>query len=252
MQENQQLSKTIVITRPKGDEAILRDELLERGHHVICEPLTEIVLQHTVRGELEHILHHNHDPDAILITSNHGVQALALLTELRDMFLLCVGEATAHIATQLGFERVSVTGETVDHMIDYILDCYDEDARFLYVSGEHISTDLGETLGIRGMEVKRIAAYEAVATETLSDTLIEQLKRGHIDVLTFFSQRAVKIFTSLIEKHNLLNELEKIDAFCLSQNIADIAATGNWKKIHASEKPTLASLLTCIDNAYKK
>ncbi len=241
-------AKTIVITRPLGDEMILRDELIERGYHVIHEPLTEIILDHNKRLEVEHAL--LDDPDAILVTSKHGVQALALLTELRDMFLLCVGETTADVAVQLGFDRVSVTGETVDHLIDYILDCYDEDSKFLYISGEHVSADLGEALSTRAMEVTRIAAYEAVASEALSDTLVEQLKRGQIDALSFFSKRSAQIFLALAEKTNILKTLDRIDVFCLSDSIAENLQETNWQRIYSAEKATLASLITCVDNAY--
>lgn len=241
-------AKTIVITRPLGDEIILRDELVERGYHVIHEPLTEIFLRHDVRMEVEHAL--AFEPDAVIITSKHGVQALALLTELRDMFLLCVGEATANIATQLGFDRVSVTGETTSHLIDYILDCYDENAQFLYISGEHISTDLNEALSVRAMQVNRISVYEAIATESLSDTLVEHLKRGQIDTLTFFSSRTAQIFLSLAEKINILNSLEKIDAFCLSESIAETIKKVNWRGIYNADKATLASMVSCIDNVY--
>lgn len=243
------MSKTILITRPRGDEAIFRDELLERGHHVIHEPLMEIVLNHNVRAELEYALFD--DPDALLVTSKHGVAALAMLTEIRDLFLLCVGEATANIASQYGFERVSITGETSEHMIQYILDSYDEDAKFLYVSGEDISTDFEQVLGVQGMEVRRVVAYEAVAVQELSDTLLEQIRRGQVDTVTFFSSRTAQIFLNLANKNNIFRELEKIDAFCLSAAIASEISGIKWHKIYIADKPTLASMLSCVDNAYK-
>lgn len=243
-------AKTIVITRPLGDEIILRDELVERGYFVIHEPLTEIFLRHDVRMEVEHAL--LKDPDAIIITSKHGVQALALLTEIRDMFLLCVGEATANIASQLGFDRVSVTGETVDHLIDYVLDCYDEESNFLYISGEHINTDLSEALSVRAMNVERIVTYEAIASESLSDTIIEQIKRGQIDGLTFFSSRSAQIFIALAGKAGIENFLKKTDTFALSEAVADTLSSIKWQGIYSADKATLASMVSCIDNAYKK
>lgn len=242
------IDKTIVITRPLGDEILLRDELLERGYRVIHEPLTEIFLHHERRLNVEHAL--LDEPDAVLITSKHGVQALALLTNLRDMFLLCVGEATANIALQLGFDKVSMTGETSQHMVEYILDCYDEDAKFLYISGEDITTDLTEELGIRGMHVQRIAAYGAIAAEALSDTLVEQLKRNNINAISFFSTRTAHIFLSLAEKAGVLGELKNIDAFCLSDTVQSNIKPALWNKSYSAEKPTLASMINCIDNSY--
>lgn len=242
-------AKTIVITRPLGDEAILRDELIERGYHVIHEPLTEILLRHNMRMEIEHAL--LEEPDAIIITSKHSVQALALLSDMRDMFLLCVGEATANIAIQLGFSKVSVTGETVEHLIDYVLDCYDEESNFLYISGEHINTDLTEALSTRAMNTKRIITYEAIASPTLSETIIEQIKHGHIHGFTFFSSRAAQIFLTLSQKAGISYYLEKTDAFCLSKGIVDTLTNIKWQGIHTSKKATLASMISCIDNTYK-
>lgn len=239
--------QTIVITRPKGDEASLRDELLALGYRVIHEPLTEIFLRHTERAAVHQAL--LDEPDAILITSRHGAHALALLTELRDVFLLCVGEATAEAAQTLGFTHVSNTGGTVDRMVDYIMDAYDDDARFLYISGEHARADLGEILGVRGMQVQRIVAYDAVAATALSDTLIEQLRRGQIDAFTFLSPRAAGIFRALAKQSGVEHALPQIDAFCLSAAVAE-AAGGSWRKVTAADEPTLASVVTCVDNAY--
>lgn len=241
-------NETIVITRTLGDEGELRDALQEAGYHVIHEPLTEIFLHDMAQEELANVLIDS--PDAVLITSQHGVQSLALLTELRDISLLCVGEKTAEIAENLGFSRVYMAGENVERMIDYILEAYGDDARFLYVSGENISVDLGEILAISGMQVARIVAYEAVAAEALSDTLLEQLKRGQIDAVTFFSSRTAEIFLALAEKHNILENLNKIDSFCLSENVAKMAENANWQKIYSADAPTLNSLIECIKANY--
>lgn len=243
------MTKTILITRPKGDEVAFRDALLGRGFRAICEPLTEIFLNHTVRLEVENAM--LGEPDAVLVTSKHGVQSLALLTELRDMFLLCVGKNTAELATDLGFTRVSFAGETVEQLLEYISDCYDEGARFVYISGEHINTDIEQVLAVQEMAVKRIIAYQAIATEALSDTLIEQLKRGQIDGVSFMSPRAAQIFISLAQKNNLLKYLQKIDAFCLSDAIAKACEITAWNGIYISDEPTLASMINKIDNAYK-
>src|SRR5947207_3443706 len=119
------MSKTILITRAKGDEAPLAEALQERGYYAIHEPLTEIFLNHTLRAPMEQLL--ETAPDAIIVTSKHALQALALLTEVRDEYVLCVGEATADEALSQGFTRVGAAGGTVESMIDYIRGAYDEE-----------------------------------------------------------------------------------------------------------------------------
>lgn len=242
------MTKTILITRPKGDEHELTHELQMLGHRVIFEPLTEIFLDHTLRGELEFQL--ADEPNAILITSKHAAQALALLTELRDMFLLCVGEATMDCAQSLGFTRVESAGGDLEHMIDYIQGAYDDDARFLYISGAHIRSDLPLILQSLGFACARLIAYEAVASEALSDTLIEQLKRGQIDAVTLFSARNATIFCDLLERAHISAATQVLDAFCLSDEVAASADACEWKNLITAQKPTLASLVASVDTHY--
>jgi len=100
--------KTILITRPKGDETSLMELFQEQGYRVIHEPLTSIYLDHTQRQALYHAL--ADEPDAVILTSRHAVQALAMLSDFRDLFLICVGDSTAEVAHSLGFSRVSIAG----------------------------------------------------------------------------------------------------------------------------------------------
>jgi uroporphyrinogen-III synthase len=241
------MSNTVLITRARGDEAELVEALHERGYRTIHEPLTEIFLNHTIRQELEQAL--MEEPDALLITSRHGARALAALTEMRDAAILCVGEATADAAVSAGFIRVESAGGDVEQLITYIADAYDRDARFVYVSAQHIRTDIGEELALHGMQVRRIVAYEALPSPALSDTLIEQLRRGQIDAVTFLSQRAAAIFIVLLDKAGINEATAQLQAFTLSEAVAGPLQTLNWKGVHSARQPTLASLIECMDNA---
>ena len=242
------MTKTILITRAKGDEHELTEALQELGHAVIHEPLTEIFLDHTIRGHLHQLL--LAEPDAVIITSKHALQALALLSDIRDAALLCVGAATAEMAQSLGFIRVELAGGTVEQMLDYIRGGYDEEAKFLYVSGEHIRSDVPAILETFGMRCGRIIAYQAIGAEELSDTLVAQLKRGQIDAVTFFSPRNAEIFAELLTRAGSARASEVMDAICLSDEVAASADTLDWRNIIIAEKPTLASLVDSVDNAY--
>ncbi len=146
--------KTIVITRAKGDEKTLTDLLHAHDYRVIHEPLTDIFLRHTERQAVEDAL--LDEPDAVLITSRHGVQALSLLTELRDPCLLCVGEATAEAAHSLGFIRVNSAGGNVQNLIEHIAAGYDGGSRFFYPCGQHVRVALDEVL--EGMDMYTYSA----------------------------------------------------------------------------------------------
>jgi uroporphyrinogen-III synthase len=240
--------ETILVTRPKGDEKILTDLLHAHGYRVIHEPLTNIVLDHTQRPWLEKALFD--EPDACILTSRHAVQALSLLTDMRDMFLICVGESTARVAETNGFTRLSVAGGHVDSLIDHVTASYDDDARFLYLSGEHVRADLPQILATSGMQVQRMVLYDAVAATQLSDTLIEQLKRQQIDGVTLLSTRTAELFVNLVRTLGIHHCVSHLHGFCLSEAIARPLRSQPWKQLHVSDEPTLASMLECVDNTF--
>ena len=241
------MSVTVLVTRPKGDEAALTNLLHERGYNVIHEPLTHIYLDHTKRQPLHQLL--MGDPDAIIITSRHAVHALAMLSDFRDIALVCVGEATAKVAESQGFSRISVMGGTVEKMAATILASYDEGSRFVYVSGEHVRSDIGYLLSAGNMHVERLITYEAVASEQLSDTLVEQLRRRQLDAVTFLSPRAAQIFMALLHKAGMREAITSLRCFCMSEAIADSLRNQPWQQVHIAPEATLASLVECVDNA---
>jgi len=240
--------ETILITRPKGDEMALTDALHVHGYRVIHEPLTEIFLRHTERQALHNAL--LSEPDAVIITSRHGANALALLSDLRDAYLICIGEATASTAQSLGFTRVCNAGGNVQKLIEYIYASYDPETRFLYVSGKHVRVDLDAVLATQGMHVDRIVLYEAIASPQLSDTLVEQLRRGQIDAVTFLSQRTAHIFTALLARAGAQQTVTGLHAAALSETIAEPLVSWPWKGIHTAREATLASLIECVDNIF--
>ena len=242
--------KTILITRPVGDERALTDLLNEQGYRVIHEPLTAIYLEHTQRHALENAL--LDAPDAIIVTSRHAVNALALLSDLRDQFLLCVGEATAQAASSLGFERISTGGGTAQKLATMITESYDPGSRFLYLCGKHIRLSMADVLSDQGMEVQSLTVYEAVASEQLSDTLVAQFKRRAIDGVSLLSPRAAIIFTRLMEKAGIANACASLEAFCLSDAVAQPLVKNNWKAIHVTHEPTLASVVECVDTIFRR
>lgn len=242
-------SETVLITRPRGDEMALTEALQARGLHIIHEPLLEIFLRHTERQTLHRAL--LQEPDAVIVTSRHGVRALAALTEMRDHSLLCVGEATADAAQSLGFLRATAAGGTGERLIEYITGSYDEDSRFLYLSGEHTRIDIAAALQRHGMRAERIALYEATAAQQLSDTLAEHIRRRQVDVATFLSPRTAEIFLRLCEKADVLPSLAAMHAICLSDAVATPLSEVRWRSLVSAGEPTLASLVHCVDNALK-
>lgn len=237
-------SKTILITRSHDDGHELHERLHAAGYRAIHEPLTQVVLNHTARLPLAQVL--AQEPDAILITSRNGARALATLTEMRDLPLLCVGDATAETAESLGFIRVSTTGRTAEDMAHYVCDAYDYDVKLLHVCGAHSYPLLEEHLRQYGMAPVRIAAYEAVASESLSDTLLAQIEREQIDGVVLMSERTSRIWLSLLEKAQLHAAASRMTAYCISDQAGAPLHSSSWPSIRIADEPILDRLIDTI------
>jgi uroporphyrinogen-III synthase len=243
-------SKTIAITRPSSEKDTLTGLLHERGHHVICEPVTHVALHVSAQEPLDQALASH--PDAVIVTSRNAVEALAAFTELRDMVLLCVGPATGRAALAHGFSRVFIAGGTVEHLTQHIIGAYDPDSRFLYVSAEHVRIDLVAALSRQGMHIERVVVYEAVAEPQFSDTFAEHIRRGKIDAVTFLSQRSAQVFEQLAKKAKVEDNLKKIHACCMSKTIASGLTPKLWKQVHTPRNTTFAAFAESIESAFTR
>lgn len=241
------IDKTVLITRPQGDEETLARLLHARGCRVIHEPMTQIVRREDMQQALTQAL--AAEPDAVVVTSRHGAQALAQLTPQRDMFLVCVGPATAETAQALGFARLSVAGGNSGALRAHIRESYDPGSKLLYVSGAHIAANLDAALHEDGMRVLRLPIYEARASQQLSDTLQALLLRRQVHIATFLSPRAGQIFSALARKADILPALSHLHACCLSEAVAQSLPPGDWKSVSWAHEPTLASVAQCVDTA---
>lgn len=244
------MSHTVVITRPPEEEHALANLLHRRGYHVINEPLSHIFLKHTAQFDVTRAFEAN--PDAIIVTSRHGAQALATLAGIRDVPVLCVGKTTEKALLSAGFDRVTCAGGTVDQLLGYVMSSYDNESRFLYLSADHVRKDISTLLSGQGMPTERIVAYQAVMAEQFSDTFAEHLKRHQIGAVTFLSQRAAHAFTELAAKAKLVDTLHHVRACSMSKAIAEPLTPKHWKHIYHAQRPTLISLANCIDQAFER
>jgi uroporphyrinogen-III synthase len=243
-------AKTIAVTRPRAEKDALTWLLQDRGYHAIHEPLTHIVLRADAQDSLQQALAAH--PDAVIVTSRQGVRGLATLTELRDIVLICVGQATAHAAEANGFTRVYAAGGNAALLIEYILTSFDPESRLVYVSAEHVRVDIATVLSKQGMHVERVVVYEAIAAEQFTDIFAQNLQRGHIDAVTFLSQRAAEVFCNLAASAKLISALRIVHACVLSKSIAESLNAKQWRRVHIARTPTLVALGNCVDKAFTK
>lgn len=225
----------VVITRPRDQAAALARELAAAGIDGLIEPLLDIVPRAATMA--------TDGVQAFLVTSANGARALAAATDVRDIPLLAVGDRTAQVARDLGFDQVDSAGGAVDDLAALAIARLDPAAgRVVHAAGADSAGDLAGTLGAAGFRIDRAVLYDAVAAAELSPGVIAAIDGQTIDAVLFFSPRTAGIFAKLAAGR----DVGAITAFCLSPAVAAALGDMTWRDVVVSDRPTRAALLAAV------
>ena len=179
--------KTVLVTRPGGEQDPLVTELEARGYRVIAVPTVTTRATEVEWPDLAWF-------DWIVVTSAAGV---AVLPELpRGPRWAAVGEATASALRQQGVEVDVVPGEANGRALgEAIPDVAGK--RVALVRASKADRDLPNALTSRGAIVDDITAYETVEGPAESAPALHQALTEDIAVVVFASGSAVRGFVKL-------------------------------------------------------
>jgi uroporphyrinogen-III synthase len=221
----------ILVTRPEAEAIRTAESIVKLGHEPIICPIIKTVFIKTVE-----ILPSK--ADLIILTSGNGARGLAYITEERDCEILCVGEATAETAINLGFNKAKYVpeeyGGNAAGMARYIENS-DVKNRLLHYCGAEASEELA---GLKNYTKQQV--YKIIPN--VNDHLLNLLLNGGIDYITFFSPQTAEIFMNWAKDKEFPRN---ISILALSSAVADKLGTG-WREVKSAQKPDLDALLSLI------
>ncbi len=229
----------LIITRPTERAAPLGARLEELGFKVVLAPVLMISFMDV---EIP-------DPplQGVIFTSVQGVEAVKDKENLKFFPAFGVGSKTAGAAGAAGFERVYNAEGDVESLFKLILEtCNPGKGLLLHLAGDQNVGNLVPRLQERGFKAQHQTAYKAIAADGLPANVVEKISSRQIDGVLFFSTRTASIFQNLIEQRGLSAYLEKVVAFCLSENIAKQAREMPWHKVFVANEPTEQSLIELL------
>jgi uroporphyrinogen-III synthase len=230
----------LLLTRPLEASSELSAALIAEGHSVLCSPLLDIVFRDQVTLDLQ-------DVQAFIVTSANGLKALATKTERRDLPMYCVGDKTAREAIKAGFTSVKSADGDVDALYQLII--YQADRNkgvLLHAGGARLAGDLKSLLEKEGFSYRREILYDANEAKALTPDAVDAIKAEKLDGVLLFSPHTAKVFAKVLEAQNLEAHIQKLDAWCLSQNVADELAAGPFANIYVARHPSEQALLDLI------
>ena len=184
---------------------------------------------------------------ALIVTSASGSIALKDLVDSRKIPVFAVGNATAEILKNAGFEDVKTAEGNVSALINLILsNLKSENGPLLYLSGENIAVDLVSILTAKDFIVQREIVYRALAADNFSEGTQKSLKEQQIDAVLFFSPRTAETFANLIIKAGLKDITGSLSAVCLSGTVADPIRNLGWWEIVVAKTADQESLVQSL------
>jgi uroporphyrinogen-III synthase len=230
-----------LITRPAEDAAPIATALATRGFATMIEPMMTIVPLETPLPALDAV-------QAILLTSRNGVRALAAAGPRRDLPVFAVGESTAALARDAGFDSVVSAGGDGGALARLVIErLRAADGALLHATGRDGTGELAARLTAAGFVVAGVALYEARPVAAFSATLRAGLAAGEIDMVLFFSPRTGRIFVSLAKQAGVDAVCAAVGAACLSPAVAEALAPLRWRALAVAGRPDTGSLLAAVD-----
>jgi uroporphyrinogen-III synthase len=222
----------VLVTRPITIASGLCSKLEELGCQVIVEPML------TIENDLQQSNLSFSEFQAIIVTSKHGLWALALFTNVRSVPLVVIGEETASEAMRLGFGAISACGyaqTSANLLAKFVVRNYNqENGKILYISGNEVAGQVEKILTENLFKVERVILYKSVPAVEMTMKLQNLLATAKVNAASFCSSRTAEIFIDLLVKYGLQDKMNEVVALGLSENIAQKLHQINWKQVRVA------------------
>ena len=230
----------VLITRPWEDAEPLAAALRTHGVDSVVAPLLNVRYLAGPALDLQGV-------QVLLATSANGVRAFAARQPDRNLPVYAVGDATARTARAEGFAEVEVASGDVAALAELVRDRLDPAAgTLIHAAGTKVAGDLAGMLGEGGFDYRRAVLYEALTAERLPPVAVQGIRDRSLDGVVMYSPRTAATFVKLVQKAELDNNCHAQHAFCLSQAVADRAASISWKSIVVAIRPEQSEMVNAV------
>jgi len=226
----------VLVTRSSDDAARTAERLIALGHEALPAPVTRIV----PTGDPVPA-----DPyDALIVTSIHAQESLAVLDRAKPVF--AVGERTAEGVSAAGFSNIAVSEGDAVSLSRLIRQTLPSGLTLLHATARHHKEEPAVSLRAAGFAVLQWEAYEAKAVESLPDRAVEALRSGQIGAVLHYSRRSADLVVRLVEEAGLASNLLTLPHLCLSADVAVPLMSAGATTLVAGD-PSEEALLMLLD-----
>jgi len=222
--------KTVLITRPKYRAIELAKIIKQEGY----KPIISSVLEYK---EIKDNYSDINNYEALVFSSPQGVKVFSKNSMVRDKEAITVGDKTAEIAKQNGFDKIiSASGDNND--LEKLITNKYKNKRLLHICNEYSE--------ISNLDKKII--YKTVPTNNLSNITKDLIISNKINYITILSRKTGEEFIKILKDNNLLTYSLYTPIICISYNSSIPFRESGFSNIAISSKPDVSSIISTLKN----
>jgi uroporphyrinogen-III synthase len=248
--------RRIVVTRAPSQSTELRERLEELGAEVISLPLVRFV-EPEVTADLDCAIRSLEKFDWLVFTSANAVTFFLARCRTLERWptdkivkIAAVGSATQLALEKEGlgaalvpaeFSGAGLAAESAEAMAGKSV---------LLPRSDRASGELPSLLRKAGADVTEAIAYRTVGPEGFDQSLIEAIRGGQADAVTFFSPSAFREFRNLIGPDALANWNSRVAFAAVGPVTAEAIRSAGLLVAIEAEEATAASLVEAVERHF--
>lgn len=242
----------VLVTRPAEDAGRTLAALRRRGCRAIAAPVLKVEYLPVPAPNIG-------VPDALIFTSGNAVRAAmaaGIPPDWQDLPTVAVGDRTASLATEAGFQRVENARGDRHSVARLCRDHLPPESHLLHISGLGLGLDLDQALEEQGHGVSRWDCYRTGPADRLDNQTRWLIGRGRAGGALLLSPRSATAFASLMAKHGLWPACHKMAVGCISRATAnallDSAGPNPLLTLCIAQRPDLNSTIDALLSAPRR
>jgi len=237
----------ILVTRPHPDAETTAAGLRARGFEVLLAPMLRF----------EPAAFHD-DTTAryggLIVTSANALRAIESdlkASRLLKLPLFAVGEHTATVARNLGFEQVISGGDDATALRDCVLDAVKSKVLkkahpLLYLAGVDLARDLSGDFRERGFTVVTQTTYRMVPLLSLPRDCREAFAANHVEAVLHYSRRSAGAFLEAVRAAGVEISALSVPQFCISAGVASVLRDAGATRVMVAGSPDENALFALL------
>ena len=234
-----------LITRPLENAGSSLSLLKKKGHDVIHCPLLKVeYLPHKLScddmGEI----------DAFAFTSANGARAFLRLYHAGDISkncqIFCVGDASFQLFQENGFQHLFNARGDIDALFALLKSQVAKGKFIAHIATCDTAGDLVGKLLNAGYNAQKYILYHVQNITAFDKKTYDAFEKGEIKNILFYSPKTAKNFMNIIENTPIDIHFKSINAYCLSDNIANVIKKLSWEAVKIAKNPNEQSLMALL------